>query len=81
MMNRNEIKKKRQTLVALRRKWLLGSLAICFLALLPVTGRRFDSAAEIIGFAIVGSLVLTAAVSMASAPVIWILSRKQKKGL
>ena len=75
-MNRNSDPQRFRRFVALRRKWFWnvfgGSLILCNLA----TNGKFDSLVEIVGFTVIGALVLATAVSLASAPILWKMSGK-----
>ena len=76
-MNRNSDPQRFQRFVARRRKWFWivfgGSLILCPLA----ANGMFDSLVEIVGFSVVGALVLATAISLASAPILWKLSGKK----
>ena len=62
----------------MRRKWFLIVFAVSLILCATATNRKFDSILEIVGFALVGALVVTTAISLASAPIIWMISGKQK---
>ena len=75
-MDRNSTRFRR--FVAIRRKWFLIVFALSLILCATATNRKFDSLLEIVGFALVGALVATTAISLASAPIIWVISGKQK---
>lgn len=76
-MNRNSDPNRFRRFVALRRKWFWsvfgGALILCNLAANGI----FDSLVEIVGFSVIGALVLATAISLASVPVLWNMSGKQ----
>ena len=76
-MNRNSDPQRFQRFVARRRKWFWsvfgGALILCNIA----ASGKFDSLVEIVGFSVVGALVLATAISLASAPILWKLSGKK----
>jgi len=76
-MDRNSTRYRR--FVVMRRKWFLIVFAISLILCATATNRKFDSLLEIVGFSLVGALVATTAISLASAPIIWIISGKQKE--
>jgi hypothetical protein len=63
----------------MRRKWFLIIFALSLILCATATNKKFDSLLEIVGFALVGALVTTTAISLASAPIIWMISGKQKE--
>lgn len=63
----------------MRRKWFLIVFAISLIICATVTNKKFDSIVEIVGFAVVAAIIATTAISLASAPVIWVISGKQKE--
>ena len=76
-MNRTSDPHRFRRFVALRRKWFWsvfgGSLILCNV----VANGMFDSLVEIVGFSVIGALVLATAISLASAPILWKISGKQ----
>jgi len=76
-MDRKSLRFRR--FVAMRRKWFLIIFALSLILCATATNRKFDSLLEIVGFALVGALVTTTAISLASAPIIWMISGKQKE--
>ena len=76
-MNRDSDPNRFRRFVALRHKWFWrvfgGSLILCNIA----ANRIFDSLVEIVGFSVIGALVLATALSLASAPILWKTSGKQ----
>jgi len=77
-MNMDRKSPRFRRFVAMRRKWFLIIFALSLILCATATNRKFDSLLEIVGFALVGALVATTAISFASAPIIWIISRKQE---
>ena len=77
-MNMDRISPRFRRFVAMRRKWFLIVFAVSLILCATATNRKFDSILEIVGFALVGALVVTTAISLASAPIIWMISGKQK---
>ena len=65
--------------VAMRRKWFLIVFVLSLSLCATATNRKFDSLLEIVGFALVGALVATTVISLASAPIIWMISGKQEE--
>ena len=63
----------------MRRKWFLIVFAISLILFGTATNKRYDSLVEIVGFALAAALIATTAISLASAPVIWVISGKQKE--
>ena len=63
----------------MRRKWFLIVFAISLILCGTATNKRYDSLVEIVGFALAAALIATTAISLASAPVIWMISGKQKE--
>jgi len=78
-MEKSSIKTRFEKFVSLRRKWFAGLLAVSFIILLGVFGTRYHSAIEIIGFSVIGSVVLTSLVSLISIPVVWVIAGRQKE--
>jgi len=76
-MDRNSPRFRR--FVAMRRKWFLIVFAISLILCGTATNTRYDSLVEIVGFAIASALIATTAISLASAPVIWMISGKQRE--
>ena len=76
-MNRDSDPQRFRRFVARRRKWFWivfgGALIPCHFA----TSGKSDSLVEIVGFPVVGALVLATAISLASAPILWKMSGKQ----
>ena len=68
-----------QRFVALRRQWFRIVFAATFVACAALANRRFDSLVEIAGFALVGALIATTILSLASIPVVWRLSGPDRK--
>ena len=80
MMKGNETDRTRwSAFVVLRRKWFGVVLVFSFLALLPVMNRHYNSALEIISFTTIGALILTTCISLLSAPVVWLLTRRERQ--
>ena len=71
-------RRQKQRFVVMRRQWFALLLVVTFAIMFAVAGKRFHSAIEILGFSAVGAVVVTSLVSLASVPVIWIMSRNQK---
>ena len=80
MMSNDENQLRRKAFVTMRRRWFALVLMGTLVVLLLVTGRRFNSVAEIVGFALMGALILATMISLASAPVLWILSGRYTSG-
>lgn len=65
--------------VAMRRKWFAIVFAAALVLGAAATRGKFDSLVEAAGFALAAALVAATAISLASAPVIWMFAGKQKK--
>jgi len=65
--------------VRTRRRWFTALLIVSFVACTGFMLRRSDSAIEAFLFGIIGSLVLTTLISLASAPIIWFITRKKQE--
>ena len=64
--------------VAMRRKWFRFLFAISFVLCALAANQRRDSLVDIAGLALGGALVLATALSLASAPALWMISGKQE---
>ncbi len=81
IMNGAEKKMRGEAFVAMRRRWFVTVFLGSFVVLLILVGWRYDSLVEILGFSILGALVVTTLVSLVSIPVVWRMSGKRRRGV
>ena len=63
--------------VRLRRRWFALLFALTFLVGLLVMGKRYHSAIETAGFALVAALVITTVLSLLSVPIVFFIARRR----
>ena len=68
-----------RTFVRTRRSWFVIVFVITLFFTFKWANGRSDTAIEILGLTIIASLVITTVISLASAPVLWILTKNRKE--